>query len=92
MEQKIVGGWSLSGISTFQDGYPLQMTANPKYGFPFGFWALRPNVSSGCSKATSGSAQSRLHGWFNNSCFSVPDAFTFGNKARSTRAARAWHQ
>ena len=77
--QKLTSGWSVSGGSTFQDGFPLGLTATPNVtGFNLG---LRPNVVPGCNKTVSGSAQSRLTHWFNVSCFSVPAAYTLGNES-----------
>jgi len=76
--QKVISGWSLSGTSTFQDGYPLAFTASPNNASGFNL-GLRPNVVPGCDPAISGSAQSRLLGWYKVSCFSVPTAWTLGN-------------
>jgi len=77
--QKVVSGWSVSGGSTFQEGFPLALTATPNVtGFNLG---LRPNVVPGCNPVLSGSAQSRLTGWFNVSCFTVPAAYTLGNES-----------
>ncbi|HXB70910.1 MAG TPA: TonB-dependent receptor [Candidatus Acidoferrales bacterium] len=77
--QKVVSGWSLSGGTTFQDGFPLALTATPNVtGFNLG---LRPNVVPGCNRVVGGSAQSRLNGWFNVSCFTVPSAYTLGNES-----------
>src|SRR4029079_11414275 len=61
--QKFTSGWSISGTSIFQSGYPLALTASPNVtGFGYG---LRPNVVPGCSPKLDGPAQSRLNGWFN---------------------------
>lgn len=76
--QKLSSGWSLSGTSTFQQGYPLALTASPNNAGAFGL-GLRPNVVAGCDPKVSGSAQSRLLNWFNASCFSVPAGYTLGN-------------
>jgi hypothetical protein len=77
--QKFASGWSVSGGSTFQEGFPLALTATPNVtGFNLG---LRPNVVPGCNPVVSGSAQSRLTGWFNVSCFAVPAAYTLGNES-----------
>jgi hypothetical protein len=78
--QKFSSGWSLSGTGTFQEGYPLAFTATPNVaGFNLG---LRPNVVPGCNPVKSGSAQSRLNGWFNTACFTVPASYTLGNESR----------
>ena len=78
---KIVSGWSVSGTSTFQAGFPLALNATPNItGLGTG---LRPNVVPGCRKQVEGSAQSRLRGWFNTACFTVPAAYTFGSESRT---------
>jgi hypothetical protein len=78
---RVVSGWGFNGVTTFQDGFPLGLTASPNTtGLNTG---LRPNVAAGCNKLTSGSAQSRISQWFNTSCFSVPAAYTFGNESRT---------
>jgi hypothetical protein len=84
--QKIASGWSVSGGSTFQEGFPLALTATPNVtGFNLG---LRPNVVPGCNPVVSGSAQSRLTGWFNVSCFTVPAAYTLGNESQTDPVLR----
>ncbi len=86
LEKRLAGGWSVSGIATFQDGFPIALTATgtamgPGYG-------RRPNVVPGCNKTTSGSAQSRLNDWFNVSCFTVPAAYTLGNESATDPTLR----
>jgi hypothetical protein len=77
--QRLVSGWSVSGGTTFQEGFPLALTATPNVtGFNLG---LRPNVVPGCNPVVQGSAQSRLTNWFNASCFTVPAAYTLGNES-----------
>ena len=70
----------MSGTTTFQEGYPLGLTASPNNAGAFGF-TLRPNVVPGCDPQISGSAQSRLNGWFNTSCYTVPAPYTLGNES-----------
>ena len=80
----LISGWSVSGIATFQSGFPLFLTeaqSNPLTQF-FGGGALRPNVVTGCKKKISGSAESRLNEWFNTSCFTYPGDYAFGNEPR----------
>jgi len=80
----LVSGWSVSGITTFQSGFPLFITeaqSNPLTQF-FGGGTLRPNVVPGCDKKISGSARSRLNEWFNTSCFTFPGNYAFGNESR----------
>ncbi|MBM3725623.1 MAG: hypothetical protein FJW40_09385 [Acidobacteria bacterium] len=77
----VISGWSVSGTATFQSGFPLALTATPNItGLGTG---LRPNVVQGCAKQVEGPAQARLRRWFNTSCFTVPDAYTFGNQSRT---------
>jgi hypothetical protein len=79
---KVVSGWGVNGVSTFQSGYPLGFTTNTNLTNSFG-GGSRPNVVGGCNKGIDGSAQSRLNQWFNTSCFTQPAAFTFGNESRT---------
>jgi hypothetical protein len=84
--QKFTSGWTVSGGSTFQEGFPLALTASPNVtGFGLG---LRPNVVPGCNPVVNGSAQSRLTDWFNVSCYAVPAAYTLGNEARTDAVLR----
>ena len=83
---KLVSGWGINGITTLQLGFPIGMTASPnRTGFGTG---LRPNVVPGCDPKLTGSAESRLNGWFDTSCYSVPDAYTFGDASRTDPAVR----
>ena len=85
--QKFTSGWSVSGTATFQDGYPLAFTATPNVaGFNLG---LRPNMVAGCNPKLEGSAQSRLNGWFNTACYSVPASYTLGNASRTDPTVRS---
>ncbi|MFL6451880.1 MAG: TonB-dependent receptor, partial [Bryobacteraceae bacterium] len=86
MTDKLVSGWGINGLTTFQRGLPLGFTATPNTtGFNTG---LRPNVAPNCNLTVSGAAQSRLNGWFNTSCFSLPAPFTFGNESRTDPVLR----
>jgi hypothetical protein len=78
--QRLSSGWSLSGTATFQQGYPLALTATNGVTIPG--LGLRPNVVAGCNASKDGSAQSRLNAWFNTSCFTVPAPYSLGNESR----------
>jgi hypothetical protein len=81
LADRLVTGWAINGLTTFQSGFPLGITATPNTtGLNTG---LRPNVTPGCNEAISGSSQSRINQWFNTSCFSLPAAYTFGNESRT---------
>jgi hypothetical protein len=81
---KVVEGWGLQGITTFQRGYPIFIGNNTNTS---GNGGQTPNyVSSapGCqnSPALAGRAEARLNEWFNINCFTQPATFSFGNVGR----------
>jgi hypothetical protein len=78
---KLISGWGINGVSTFQSGLPLGFTTNVNVTNSFN-GGSRPSVTVGCDKSISGSAQSRLNEWFNTSCFAQPAAYTFGSESR----------
>ena len=85
---RVVSGWGVNGIVTFQTGFHLSLTAsNNALTNSFGAGTIRPNynpAAAGCNgqKQLSGPAQSRINGWFNTSCFAAPPNYTFGNEPR----------
>ncbi|HMV49947.1 MAG TPA: TonB-dependent receptor, partial [Blastocatellia bacterium] len=71
-----IGGWQFNGITTFQSGTPLTITANNTAGL---FNPLtRPNTN-GNDPNLSGKVDERLNKYFDTSVYSQPTAFTFGN-------------
>ena len=81
---ELLSGWEIGGITTLQAGFPVYLTeanSNPLTQF-FGGGTLRPNVVPGCEKKMSGSAERRLTGWFNTSCFTFPGNYVFGDEPR----------
>jgi len=86
---RVVSGWGINGISTFQRGYPLHMTATPvALAIANGGGGLRPNVVAGCNPVASGGIQTRLTKYFNTGCFTVPANFTFGSASRTDPVLR----
>lgn len=87
---KLISGWAVNGITTFQSGFPLVIT----YALPtvlsqyFGAGTPRPNVAPNCSKQVQGGALSKLNEWFNTSCFSAPSDFGYGNEGRTDSTLR----
>jgi hypothetical protein len=83
---KIVSGWGIDGVTTFQRGFPVKINdgvGTKLTALSLGTGGLRPNVVPGCNKNTSGSAASRaLNGWFNTACFTDPPQYGFGDEAR----------
>lgn len=81
---RVVDGWRLSSITSFQTGYPLALTAQANdLSNKFGSGTIRPNRVPGCQAKMNGSAVSRLNKWFNTACFvQPPSPFSFGNESR----------
>jgi hypothetical protein len=81
---RIVSGWRLSGITAFQSGYPLALSAlTNDLANNFGAGTIRPDRVPGCQAKGSGSVVSRLGEWFNTACFVQPATpFSFGNESR----------
>jgi hypothetical protein len=81
-----VSGWTLTGISIFQSGFPLffSTTTQNKLQSSFGAGTTRPNVVPGCNKKVAGSGLARVNsgGWFNVACFSYAGDYAFGNEPR----------
>jgi len=84
---KIVSGWGLTGVSTFQSGLPLALTTSSNTTGSMG-GGSRPNVISS-NTTIEGSPQSRIYQWFNTAAFAQPAAFTFGNEPRTDPKCRS---
>jgi len=72
----LIGGWQFNGITTFQSGTPLTITANNTTGL-FND-RTRPNTN-GKNPNLSGKVDERLDRYFDTSVYTQPAAFTFGN-------------
>jgi hypothetical protein len=84
---KLISGWALEGIASFQSGLPIHVTASPNTSGSLG-GGMRPN-STGKTANLSGSAQSRLNQWFNTAAFTQPAPYTFGNVSRNLPDVRS---
>ena len=84
----VLGDWGVEGATTLQSGFPLSIGQSSNNTNSYG-GGQRPNVVPGCAKQISGSSQSRLHEWFNTSCFAFPAVFTFGDETREDAVLRA---
>ena len=65
---RILGGWTLAGVTTAQSGHALfAVNSNPAnaYGIPLD----RPDYTPGCTVNKSGSTEKRLNDYFNIGCF-----------------------
>ncbi|MDE3179860.1 MAG: hypothetical protein KGM47_09395 [Acidobacteriota bacterium] len=79
----VVGGWQVSGISTFKDGFPLSIGADVNNTGSFGR-GQRPNIVGDPHLANP-----TINKWFNTAAFAQPAAFTFGNAPREMPNLRA---
>ena len=73
---RVLSGWSVAGVSTFQSGQRLTISQTNEMN-AFGIIGTDQDRAqvSGCSKAnlvTHGSVNSRLNGYFNAACFTGP--------------------
>ena len=73
----LIGGWQLSGVTSFQSGVPLVITVPNAAPFP-GLSSRAVRLRSGVLSA----GQTRDH-WFDTDAFRLPDAFTLGNDSRT---------
>jgi Carboxypeptidase regulatory-like domain len=86
---KVVSGWGVDGVTTFQRGFPLKIswsgssTALENAGL--GISNVRPNVVAGCDK----SGNRSLTSWFNTACFAAPPQWGYGNETRVDDELRA---
>jgi hypothetical protein len=77
----VLGGWEISGITTFETGYPLTPTLTfDNLGLGGGATA-RPDLIS-----SPGGPQT-LNEWFNTAAFVAPPPLSFGNAARGSIVA-----
>jgi hypothetical protein len=78
---RIIGGWSVNGITTLQTGQPLAInqSGGNTYSSSWNAGTIRPDVTPGCSALTKGSAQSRLGAWFKTSCYQKAGAIQYGS-------------
>ena len=80
--QHVVSGWSVNGITTLQDGFPVAISANEPSGtvsIPASYGAtLLPNLVAGCNrKQITGSVRENIvqgNAVFNAACFTAPPA------------------
>jgi hypothetical protein len=86
---KVVSGWGVDGITTFQRGFPLKISwggpATALQNANLGVGNVRPNVVPGCHKGGSRA----LASWFNTACFAAPPEWGFGSESRVDATLRA---
>jgi hypothetical protein len=72
----VVGGWQITGVSTFKQGFPIGVTGGANNTSSFG-GNQRPDLV-GQPKLS----HPTLQQWFNTAAFQQPAPFTFGNAPR----------
>ena len=73
LEDDLIGGWTISGITWFRSGAPLLMSASSGGLLPHN-GGQRANYN--CAEPVNPRMISQ---WFDTSCFSAPSGFVFGN-------------
>jgi hypothetical protein len=83
---RLIDGWSLSGIGTFQSGRPFTVVDGDYSGFLFASGDPRPNLAAGAThdgQTTPGPVNERLDAYLNRAAFQSSGAY-FGNLGRNT--------
>jgi hypothetical protein len=78
-EELAIGGWELTGIATFQTGFPYSITANDQGGFLFTQFQRADRVP-GCN--ITGNLTQKFQR-LNFACFAQPAAGVYGNTPRN---------
>lgn len=84
---KLISGWGINGVTTFQSGAPLPISMGVNTSNSFG-GGQRPNRTGRPAKIE-GPAQQRLNQWFDTSAFAAAAPFTFGNSSRTMPDVRS---
>jgi hypothetical protein len=70
-----IGGWQVTGIVTFQKGFPFSVLCNDNFGLLLSF-------TQRCNQIGPAGSQHSISQWFNTSSFVQPLAGQFGNSGR----------
>jgi hypothetical protein len=70
-----IGGWQITGITTFQKGFPFSVLCNDNFGLLLSF-------TQRCNQVGPAGSQHSITQWFNTSSFVQPLAGQFGNSGR----------
>lgn len=80
--RKVLGGWSMSGILTLQDGYPFSVAGDVDSALT-GTENERAQLIGNPNLPTGRSTAAELNEWFNISAFENAPTGTFGNSPRN---------
>ncbi len=94
---RIVGGWSVSGVLSYQSGLPTAVYApcsgtagDVLFAGCHFTGSARVNVVPGVKQTNGRDLNPFTTPFFNADAFSAPDPFTFGNEPRTLASARAF--
>ena len=79
----VLGGWQVSGISTFKDGFPLAFSSANNNTGSFG-GNQRPKIVGNPHLH-----HPTINQWFDTAAFALPAPFTFGNTPRTLSDLRS---
>jgi len=83
LADEAIGGWQLTGITTFQTGFPFGVSAQDIEGVQ-GTVAPRANLIPGCNvHENTYSGVLRRFNRLNEACFTQPGLGTYGNSSRN---------
>lgn len=84
-ENAVVGGWQVSGITTYETGLPFSVTFQVPSSY-VGWWGGRANqVGSNLYQGQQSGSHDVVSGvqWFNPAAFAPPQPWTWGNASRN---------
>jgi hypothetical protein len=97
LTDRVVGGWSVSGILGYQSGQPTEVyTSNTGtaglvlFGGPEFTGSARVNVIPGVKQTNGRGLNPLTTPFFNANAFAAPAPFTFGNENRTLASARTF--
>jgi len=80
----VLGGWQISGITTYRTGSPFSVTFAVPSNYT-GWWGGRADHVGSNDYAGQGSGHDALNGvnWFNTASFAAPQPWQWGNASRN---------
>ncbi len=87
LPQQLTKGWAFTGITTFQTGFPIQLSESDDRTYQCSGWAYygcwdHPEVSGTALQAYGDPRNSPSHEWFNPSAYTREAYGTIGNAGR----------